>query len=265
MKISVITICKDCINDIQPTMESIFNQTYKNIESIVIDGESFDGTQEYLIDHRDKIAVMISESDSGIYDAMNKGVIHATGEYLIFMNAGDRFRDNMVLSNVIDQIKKMDRKPNIVSGRSQYEVNGVLQNIFRPAKPGKEGPNLPHQATFIRTKLHKKFFFKPYLRYVGDYEFWQQLKKNGAYEVEYLSDVVSVFAYGGASTNSRNDMKRYVERAYVDSHYTNFGLFDWQKFFLIILIRKMLFLISGEDGYYKVLRRIRPVTKYFFL
>ena len=84
MKISVITVCYNEVATVEKTLESIFSQSYKNIESIVIDGGSTDGTLDVIEKYKDKIAYFISESDEGIYNAMNKGIKASSGEVLYF-------------------------------------------------------------------------------------------------------------------------------------------------------------------------------------
>ena len=85
--ISVITVCYNVASSIEKTMLSVLNQTYKNLEYIIIDGNSTDGTVDIIKSYAERLTFWISEPDNGIYDAMNKGIVKATGEVLIFMNA----------------------------------------------------------------------------------------------------------------------------------------------------------------------------------
>ena len=108
---SIITVCRNEFPKIRATCESICNQSVRNFEWIVIDGASTDGTLDVLDEYRDRIAILVSEPDKGIYNAMNKGIRRAGGEYVVFMNGGDRFMDE----NVLETVAAAPRK-DIISG-----------------------------------------------------------------------------------------------------------------------------------------------------
>ena len=100
MKISIITVSYNAAKTIEQTISSVVNQTYQDIEYIIIDGGSTDGTMDIIRKYEDRIAYWISEPDKGIYDAMNKGIDVATGDYVYFLGADDRLVD----ANIIDKI-----------------------------------------------------------------------------------------------------------------------------------------------------------------
>ena len=117
--ISVVTVSYNAVSTIEQTILSVINQTYPNVEYIIIDGGSTDGTVDIIKKYADKIAYWVSEPDKGIYDAMNKGVVVATGEWINFMNAGDIFTDsdvidklfhqNIIINNEIMRIEEKER------------------------------------------------------------------------------------------------------------------------------------------------------------
>lgn len=108
VKISVITVCYNAVDTLEKTIQSVLEQTYHNIEYIIIDGGSTDGTVEIIHRYVDYLAYWVSEPDRGIYDAMNKGIERATGEWVNFMNAGDYFYNYDVISNVFKVLQKAD-------------------------------------------------------------------------------------------------------------------------------------------------------------
>ena len=114
MKISVITVVLNDCSAISETLTSVNQQTYKNKEYIVIDGWSTDGTMDVIRQHKDWIDCLVSERDQGLYDAMNKGIVRATGEYLCFMNSGDCFASEKTLQQIADYI--LVNKPDYLYG-----------------------------------------------------------------------------------------------------------------------------------------------------
>jgi glycosyltransferase involved in cell wall biosynthesis len=111
MKISIITVCYNSQNTVESTIQSVLNQTYLNIEYIIIDGGSEDGTKDIINKYLDKIAKYVSESDKGIYDAMNKGITLATGEIIGFLNSDDIFFDNDIvlkIASLFTEFKLLD-------------------------------------------------------------------------------------------------------------------------------------------------------------
>ena len=103
-KISVITISYNAEKEIEKTILSVISQTYSNIEYLIIDGASKDDTMVIVNKYKDRISHIVSEPDKGIYDAMNKGVKYATGEWIVMMNAGDIFNNESVLQNIMNNI-----------------------------------------------------------------------------------------------------------------------------------------------------------------
>lgn len=167
---SVITVCYNEAANIKETLDSIVRQTSRDYEWIVVDGGSTDGTKEILEQYASHFAWWCSEPDKGTYNAMNKGVKHATGEYLIFMNGGDCFHDEHVLEAVSDHLSA-----DIVEGQALRKDNRQLlhqhdADIIRQLLV--DGIN--HQSVFIRRKLLLHYPYDEKYKIVADWKFWLQ-------------------------------------------------------------------------------------------
>lgn len=208
MKISVVTVCFNAANLIEGTIRSVVDQTYDDVEYIIIDGLSTDGTTDIICRYADDISYWISEKDKGIYDAMNKGIMAATGDYVIFMNAGDRFADKNVLSAVASSLGNHT----IVSGKwNRCYGDGTVKSAA-PKKLNALKVEMPicHQATLTRLSYHKKNLFDTSFRLSADYDFFYNAWLNKE-SFLYIDDVIVDFLEAeGASTS--NITKSVMER-----------------------------------------------------
>ena len=160
-KLSVITIVYNNVKDIERTMLSVLNQTYTNIEYIMIDGLSTDGTLDIIKKYRDKFSKLISEKDEGIYDAMNKGLAAAIGDYVLFMNSGDEFYSADTAGRVFATAENAD----IYYGETDMiDANGQSLGRRRHKAPQhftwrsfKYGMSISHQAIYIKRSLTEPF------------------------------------------------------------------------------------------------------------
>jgi glycosyltransferase involved in cell wall biosynthesis len=159
--LSVITIVYNNVRDIERTMLSVLGQTYTNIEYIIIDGLSNDGTLQVINKYQDRISKLISEKDKGIYDAMNKGLAIATGDYVIFMNSGDEFYAIDTVANVFAAADDAD----IYYGETEM-IDGAGQSLGQrrhqaPAmftwRSFKYGMSISHQAIYIKRALTEPY------------------------------------------------------------------------------------------------------------
>lgn len=173
MKITVVTVCYNVALTIESTIQSVINQTYKNIEYIIIDGGSKDGTVDVIKKYSDCITYWISEPDRGIYDAMNKGLNRATGDYINFMNAGDIFTSANVVEDVV---KRISQKDDVIYGDSacaKSDGTTVLYPVTMDIGRLSQGPVYRHNASFTKTSVHKKVPFdlslKEKFKYALDY------------------------------------------------------------------------------------------------
>jgi len=158
--VSIITITYNSEAMLQKTVESVDAQTYGNKEFIVIDGGSTDGTREYLVQHQDHIDAWISETDQGIFDAMNKGSRKATGEWIIFLNSGDVFSNDNVLEDVFSA--DIPEEVEVIYGDTVYSYGKEEYKEFRKSKELQnfwKGMVTSHQSFFIRKRImeHRPF------------------------------------------------------------------------------------------------------------
>lgn len=159
--LSVITVVYNNVKDIERTMLSVLEQTYPAIEYIVIDGKSTDGTLQVAERYKTKLAKLISEKDKGIYDAMNKGIAAATGDYIIFMNSGDEFYANDTVERVFASADNAD----IYYGETEMmDEEGKNLGRRRHAAPKnftwrsfKYGMSISHQAIYIKRSLAEPY------------------------------------------------------------------------------------------------------------
>lgn len=196
LKISIVTVCFNAIDNIEGTIYSVLHQNYSNIEYIVIDGGSTDNTTKVIEKYVDRINKYISEPDKGIYDAMNKGASLAAGKYILFMNAGDKFVDDQVLTKVFEKAKT---DSDVIYGDNilVYSNNEVYHKAHFFSK---KDINLPfnHQSAFVRSDLMRQFPFNLKYKIAGDYNFFYNLHKQGR-TFQYLPIPIAKYAMDGIS------------------------------------------------------------------
>lgn len=233
MKLSVITINFNNKVGLERTFNSVFSQTYRHFEYIVIDGGSSDGSKDLLEKYEDKLTYWISEPDTGIYNAMNKGIKRAKGEYLLFLNSGDSLVVD-VLQKAINELDGTD----IIYGNWYWTDQGkvIHQDIF----PDKitfiflaYHYSLPHQASFIKKELFEKFeLYDESLRMVSDWKFFLLAIFKWNCNYRHINLFISYYDKTGFSSNPKNDPIQMSERKQVmDSHFKNFDhLYDnWKE------------------------------------
>jgi len=155
--LSVITVVYNNVQDIERTMLSVLTQTYPRIEYIIIDGKSIDGTLKIINRYRDQVTKIFSEKDEGIYDAMNKGLAAATGDYVIFMNSGDEFYARDTVQNVFASSPNADiyygeTEMIDADGKSLGQRRHKAPEVFT-WKDFRYGMSISHQAIYVRRSL----------------------------------------------------------------------------------------------------------------
>ncbi|MFC4685759.1 MAG: glycosyl transferase [Chryseobacterium sp. 36-9] len=206
MKLTIITINYNNKEGLVKTFDSVRVQTWKDFEFIVIDGGSTDGCKE-LIEQNHQINYWVSEKDSGVYNAMNKGIRKATGDYVIFMNSGDFFYDEFVLEKVKNQF---DSGIGILYGDSVFfnEDKGYRKVIKSPNNLTfgffYDG-GLNHQAAFIKRSLFSDYFFyNENYKICADWEFFIILISIYNVSHKYLNEIICYYDFSGISAKSEN-------------------------------------------------------------
>lgn len=219
MKISIITVSYNAVNTIEKTISSIINQTHENIEYIIIDGGSNDGTIDIIKKYSHKIHYWSSEPDNGIYDAMNKGVSMCTGEYLIFMNSGDTFIKKSTLKNCCEFIKYH-------AGADIYYGNTILtyksgQYLSTPENLSKLCNQMIfcHQSCLVRTDLQKRYPFNLNYKILADYYFFRTTYLKG-YSYIHINIPISIYdAEDGVSSKRIKEMMIEYSRIINSNNY----------------------------------------------
>ena len=217
-KLSVITIVYNNVRDIERTVLSVLNQSYANIEYLVIDGVSNDGTLGILKKYEGKISRLISERDKGIYDAMNKGLALANGDYVLFMNSGDE----IYASDTVEKIFATESDGDIYYGETEmYDENWKSLGQRRHRAPDhftwkdfRFGMCISHQAIYIRRSLTEPYDLNYQLSSDID---WIIRATKKAKKIVNVKMNVAKYLMGGMS--KKKHRQSLVERFHIFSKY----------------------------------------------
>ncbi|MDL2265619.1 glycosyltransferase [Parabacteroides sp. OttesenSCG-928-G07] len=219
---SIITITYNASRWLEDTILSILNQSYPHIEYIIIDGASTDGTVDIIRKYASKISYWISEPDKGLYDAMNKGLQAATGDYVWFINAGDKLNATDIVQQIVEQIERLSELPDIIYGEtSVVDENGELLGMRRLSTPEKltwksfrMGMLVCHQSFISKRTIAPLYDLK--YRYSSDFDWCIRCMKKA--ETIYNTHLtLSNFLDGGLTTQQRKTSLK--ERYAIMSHY----------------------------------------------
>jgi len=218
MKISIITAVLNAAKTIDNCMRSIANQTYNDIEHIVVDGGSTDGTLEVLEKYKNRIAKMVSETDEGIYDALNKGIKIATGLVIGILNSDDFYAHERVIEKVADIFTK--EKVDSCYGDLQYVGRRNHGRVIRHWKSSayrsgnfRRGWMLPHPTFFVRKEVYKRYgYFNTDFKIASDYELMLRFLEKYKISTYYIPDVLVKMRIGGTSNrNLKNILIKSLE------------------------------------------------------
>ncbi|MEN9742668.1 MAG: hypothetical protein RLZZ65_473 [Bacteroidota bacterium] len=229
MKVSIITVVYNGVSTIEDTIKSIKSQTYNNIEYIIIDGGSTDGTLEVIEKYSEDISKLVSEKDNGIYDAMNKGVKIATGEIIGILNADDVYSDKNVIDRILNEfINNPDLE--VIYSDLEYVDKNNFQKVIRYWKSCayypkffKHGHVPPHPTLFVHRKIYEDFgVYDSSLKVAADYEFMLRIfTSKQPIKSKYISIVLVKMRVGGESNKSIKNILRgnlEIYRAWIKYH-----------------------------------------------
>lgn len=208
MKVSIITVVFNNKQTITDTINSVLSQTYSDLEYIIVDGNSTDGTLGIINTFKSEISKIISEPDKGIYDAMNKGLKLATGDIIGILNGDDIYHDNNVISNVVQAFESSSA--DAVYGDLDYVAFDDLSKVKRKWRTGVYKPNAflwgwmpPHPSFFVKREMYKKYgSFRLDFKTAADYELMLRFIHLNKISISYLPKVLVKMREGGASNAS---------------------------------------------------------------
>ena len=238
---SIITVVYNRKEDIAYTLESVTNQSYPHIDYIVIDGNSSDGTKSIISKNQEKIQTYVSEDDKGIYDAMNKGLSKAKGQYILFLNGGDSLYDTNTLQDIVDRMNECQIiDPDIIYGecmlvnrnRQPFMTRSEYRNQILPKSLDyfsfRLGTNVSHQAFIVKKELCK--FYNLDYRWASDIDWMLNCLKKAKTNVLY-NGIICNFVIGDSS--EKHKVSSLLERFKImRKHY---GLFKTLVSHLLIL------------------------------
>lgn len=183
-KFSIITVTYNAEKVLEDTIQSVIFQTYRNVEYIIVDGASKDHTLEIVNKYHNRINKVISEPDKGLYDAMNKGIQLATGDYLCFLNAGDKFHDSETLQKIVHTLKGQEL-PDVIYGETAIvDEEGHFLHMRRLSTPAhlnwksfKQGMLVCHQAFFANRELAINHLYDLQYRFSADFDWCIRIMK----------------------------------------------------------------------------------------
>lgn len=248
LKVSIITVCYNSEKTISQCIESVINQDYPNVEYLIIDGGSNDKTVSEINNYKDRIKVFISEKDQGIYDAMNKALLRASGKIIGFLNSDDFYAGPSAVSNIVKAFE--ESKSKIVFGDlvivDSSEPNKI-KRLYSAAnfKPWwlRFGVMPPHPATFIEREVFENFgLFKTDYQIAADYEFFVRVFWREKISYTYIPHILIKMRDGGISNRGIRSKwilnKEIVRGCLSNGLYTNMALLLFKLPFRILELLK---------------------------
>ncbi|MBN1465299.1 glycosyltransferase [candidate division KSB1 bacterium] len=227
IKISVVTVCKNEARTVERTIKSVINQTFSDLEYIFIDGQSSDGTLDIVKKYSDFCRIY-SGPDAGIYDAMNRGIDAAKGDYIIFINAGDYLIHEDVLAKCAAVIEGGQQADVFYGNLFYYNPLTGAGWMWRPMRRTRLTmfiECLPHPATFFsRRAFAKNGLFDTSFQIAGDYEWFVRGMEKNQLRYGHIDRIITLFYEGGVSTDrDHQHLLREEKKRIKKMHYSPLG------------------------------------------
>lgn len=217
-KFSIITVTYNAADTIEDTIQSVISQTYHHVEYIIIDGASKDNTLNIVNRYREHITCLVSEPDKGLYDAMNKGMQLATGDYLCFLNAGDSFHEDDTLQLMVHSLRNTEKLPDVIYGETELvDSEGHFLRMRRLSAPEtlnwksfRQGMLVCHQAFFARRQLTEPYNLQ--YRFSADFDWCIRMMKKASVLHNTHLTLIDYLAEGMTTQNHQASLR---ERFYI--------------------------------------------------
>lgn len=261
MRLSIITINYNNKNGLQKTIDSVISQTFTDFEWIIIDGGSTDGSKELIEQYNDNISYWVSEPDKGIYNAMNKGIEVANGEYCLFLNSGDLFCN----PDILDKVNACGWDADIISGQVLNMDNGNFMHYRYNDDTVKKLllSTIDHQGAFIKRSLFDSYRYREDYEIVSDWIAWMHWLIRENYSIKYIKVIVAYQDMNGISHNGKNHCIIYRERQRgleeifgVRVKETLLRLYNEQEFMEWPIMKDIRFLAFNTHYLYSILIRV---------
>ncbi|MBO6516850.1 MAG: glycosyltransferase [Bacteroidia bacterium] len=204
MKVSLVTACYNSEKDLEQTLKSVADQTYNNIEHVLVDGGSTDSTLD-IIKRFDHVTNWVSEPDKGIYDALNKGVQMATGDVIGFVHSDDYLLDNTIIASVVEQLTAKPQVSAIYGDIIFVNDEGKTIRYYSSKswsfKKMAVGKMPAHPSFFARKEVYDRYLFNLNYKIAADFDHILRVSKDPEFSLEYIPLVTTAMRMGGASTD----------------------------------------------------------------
>lgn len=262
-ELTIITINKNNLQGLEKTIHSVFQQTFGNYEYIIIDGASTDGSVDLLKENEIRFTYWVSEPDSGVYQAMNKGICRSTGNYLLFLNSGDYFESKDSLEKVFNRVQNAD----ILTCGYRLVKNGVIVNTTLPPSQITFGylylAGINHQSTFIRRELIvNSGLYREDFKYNSDIEFWFRTIILENASVECVPVILTQYNLEGISSKEslkeefQKELKEIYSHALLEKFIPDYDTWNYERSEM-----KILYWAKSKKAMYFVIKAIYKLVE----